>query len=149
MTSLPMPSPGMTAILCVAKASLRWTRIISARNIGYLGAMKRIAGFLAVFVLVAFAVLVVRETAAVVTLARDVHPVLGQVTLWTLLAIYAVCLGVPAVLFLRLPRPLVAPASEADPEFPRHLARLRQRLARNPHLHGHAIGDDRASVAQA
>ena len=72
--------------------------------------MRRIVTFLAVFVLVAFGVLVVRETAAVVALARDVHPILGQVTLWTLLAIYAICLGVPAVLFLRLPRPLVAPA---------------------------------------
>jgi hypothetical protein len=111
--------------------------------------MRRIVTFLAVFVLVAFGVLVVRETAAVVALARDVHPILGQVTLWTLLAIYAICLGVPAVLFLRLPRPLVAPASESDPEFPRHLARLRQRLASNPHLQAHPLGDDRAAVVQA
>jgi hypothetical protein len=111
--------------------------------------MKRIVGFLAVFVLVAFGVLVLRETAAVVALARDVHPVLGQVTLWALVVIYAVCLGVPAVLFLRLPRPLVPPASESDPEFPRYLARLRGRLARNPRLQGQAIGDDRAAVAQA
>lgn len=111
--------------------------------------MKRIVGFLAVFVLVAFGVLVLRETAAVVALARDVHPTLGQITLWTLLSIYAVCLGVPAVLFLRMPRPLVPPASESDPEFPRHLARLRLRLAGNPHLRGQTIGDDRAAVAQA
>jgi hypothetical protein len=111
--------------------------------------MRRIAAFLAVFVLVAFGVLVLRETAAVVALARDVHPVLGQVTLWTLVTIYAVCLGVPAVLFLRLPRPLVPPASEADPAFARHLARLRRRLQANPHLRGQTIGDDRAAIAQA
>lgn len=111
--------------------------------------MKRIALFLAVFVLVAFGVLVVRETAAVVALARDVHPFLGQVALWTLLTIYAVCLGVPAVLFLRLPRPLAPPASESDPEFPHHLARLRRRLEGNPHLRGQTIADDRAAVAQA
>jgi hypothetical protein len=126
-----------------------WSRIISAPNIRYLGRMKRIVAFLAVFVLVAFGVLVIRETAAVVALARDVHPLLGQVTLWTLLSIYAVCLGVPIVLFMRLPRPLTPPASESDAEFPRHLARLRRRLVGNPHLRGQTIGDDRAGVAQA
>ena len=36
-----------------------------------------------------FTVFVVRETAAVVALARDVHPLFGQVVLWALVAGYA------------------------------------------------------------
>jgi hypothetical protein len=111
--------------------------------------VKKIVGFLAAFVLVVFVVLVARETAAVVALARDVDPRLGQAVLWTLLAIYAVCLGVPAVLFLRLPKPLVPPPSEADPRFPAHLARLGARLARNPHLAAGSVTAEPASVRAA
>jgi hypothetical protein len=111
--------------------------------------MKRIVGFLAVFVIVAFAVFVVRETAGVVALAREVDPRLGQVVLWGLLAVYAVCLAVPAILYLRLPRPLVPPASEADPRFPEHLARLSRRLARNRHLDGADVTADPGRVKAA
>ncbi len=111
--------------------------------------MRRILTFLAAFTVVAFAVVVVRETAAVVALARDFHPVAGQVTLWTLLAVYIVCLGVPLVLFIRLPKPLVAPASESDPAFPRHLRDVRGRLLKNPHLRGVTITADRAGIQAA
>jgi hypothetical protein len=112
-------------------------------------AMKRILGFLAAFVIVAFAVFVVRETAAVVALARDVDPRLGQAVLWTLIAVYAVCLGVPAFLFLRLPKPLVPPPSEEHPDFPHHLGRLSRRLAHNRRLGGMTISPDTASVTSA
>ena len=111
--------------------------------------MKTIVGFLAAFVIVVFAVLVVRETAAVVALARDIDPRLGQAVLWTLLLVYAVCLAVPAVLFLRLPKPLVPPASDADPRFPDHLRRLAARLSRNAHLDGTAVTPDGASIGTA
>jgi len=111
--------------------------------------MKKIVTFLAAFVLVAFAVLVVRETAAVVALARDVHPTLGAVTLWGLLTVYAVCLGVPVALFLRLPRPLEPPPGDDD-ALERHLARLARRLRGNPHLAGaEPATDGRAAVERA
>lgn len=108
--------------------------------------MRRIVTFFAVFIIAVFCVVVVRETAAVVALARDIHPVVGQVTLWGLLLVYAVCVGVPVILLLRLPRPLRPPASESDPRFAPYLARLAARLSRNPHLNGVAITPDRAGV---
>lgn len=108
--------------------------------------MRRIVTFFAVFIIGVFCVLVVRETAAVVALARDIHPVVGQVTLWGLLLVYAVGVGVPVILLLRLPRPLLPPASESDPHFAPYLARLAARLSRNPYLHGVAITPDRAGV---
>ena len=111
--------------------------------------MRRILTFLAAFTVVAFSVIVVRETAAVVTLARDVHPVAGHVTLWILLSIYTLCLGVPLFLFLRMPKPLRPPASDTDPAFPGYVSRLRSRLLENTHLRGVTMTADRASIQAA
>ena len=84
------------------------------------------------FVLLSFGVVVVNQTAGVVALAGEVHPALGKVTLFGLLGTYAALIGVPVVLYVRLPKSLDPPRSEDDPEFPAHLERLRCRLAANP-----------------
>ncbi len=111
--------------------------------------MRRILTFLAAFIVIAFAVMVVRETTALVALARDFHPVAGQAVLWMLLSLYAICLGVPLFLFVRLPKPLTPPASETDPRFPGHLKNLQSRLLKNRHLRGVPITLDHASVQAA
>jgi hypothetical protein len=98
-------------------------------------------------VVLSFAVLVVNQTAQVVQLATAVHPGFGTATLWTLVAAYAAVVGVPLVLYLRLPSPLVPPASGDGPEFESHLRRLGQRLATSPHLAGVDLSD-RAGVEQ-
>jgi hypothetical protein len=77
---------------------------------------------------------VINQTAGVVALAKEVHPVLGTATLWGLLVIYAGIIGVPAVMIMRMPKPLVLPESDSGPEFEEHLKRLRDRLASNPLL---------------
>ena len=77
---------------------------------------------------------VINQTAGVVALAKEVHPVLGTATLWGLLAVYAGIIGVPAVMIMRMPKPLVLPESDSGPEFEEHLKRLRDRLASNPLL---------------
>jgi hypothetical protein len=87
-------------------------------------------------VLLSVCILVVNQTAQVVDLASKVHPTVGTVTLVALLAAYGGFLGVPIVLFIRLPSPLVPPASEAGPEFDDHLTKLSARLASSPHLAG-------------
>ena len=83
------------------------------------------------FVLLSFGVVVVNQTAGVVGLASEVHPALGKVTLIGLLGSYAALIGVPVVMFVRLPKSLDPPRSEDDPEFPAHLEHLRERLAAN------------------
>jgi hypothetical protein len=70
----------------------------------------------------------------VVQLAREVNPTLGTVTLWGLFCAYGGLIGVPVVILLRMPRPLVAPACEDGPEFDDHLKRLGDRLAANPRV---------------
>lgn len=97
--------------------------------------MKRAAVLLAVFVVVTIGLIVVRETAAVVVLARAIHPVFGHAVLLAFVVFYLVCLAVPAVMFLRLRSPLVPPAPDAPPaEVSRHLARVTDRLAAHPRV---------------
>lgn len=98
--------------------------------------LRRIVLLLSLFVLLAFAVFVVNQTAQVVELAGRIDPRLATATLWGLLALYAALLITPAVLWWRMPPPLEPPESEEDPRFDEHLARLRRRLAGNPHLLG-------------
>lgn len=90
-------------------------------------------------ILLTFGVLVVNQTAQVVQLANTAHPTLGRVTLWGLVTAYVGLAGVPLVLLLRLPRPLVPPESDEGPEFDEHLRRLGRRLAANPYVVGQGL----------
>lgn len=99
----------------------------------------RIALFLSAFVVVAFAVFLVNQTAQVVALADRAHPLFGDVVFWTLIALYAFCLLVPTFLILRLPPPLVPPEDETSAEFERHIELLTKRLRRNPMLRDRTI----------
>lgn len=111
--------------------------------------MKRIATLSAVLVTVVFVLFVLRETADVVGLASALHPTFGRVVLWCLVSLYAVCLGVPAALFLRLRAPLVPPPGESGEAFERYLRRLTKQLSRNPLLAGVPVTADRAGIERA
>jgi Domain of unknown function (DUF697) len=84
--------------------------------------------------LLSFCVVVVSQTAQVVILARQAHPVLGTVTLWGLIITYSGLIAVPVVMVLRMPRALTPPSSESGPEFEAHLAALGRRLQVNPRI---------------
>lgn len=99
----------------------------------------RLAMPLAALACLGCVVVLANQTVQLVGLVERMHPVLGITLLWTLLALYAICLAVPIVLFLRLPKPLKPPASEDSPEFPRHLAALGRRLRGNPLLAGQSV----------
>lgn len=94
--------------------------------------IKSMAVLVSGFILLSFGVVVVNQTAGVVSLASEVHPMLGKGTLVVLLGSYGALIGVPVVLFFRLPKSLDPPKSEDDPDFDGHLDRLRTRLAANP-----------------
>ncbi|HEX6588399.1 MAG TPA: DUF697 domain-containing protein [Longimicrobiales bacterium] len=110
--------------------------------------LLRIALFLSAFVTVAFIVFLVNQTAQLVALADRAHPLLGDALFWTLIALYAFCLLVPAFLILRLPPPLVPPEDETSAEFERHIERLTKRLRANPLLRGQSI-TERAQIESA
>jgi len=95
-----------------------------------------------------FVLFVVNQTAQAVGLADRVSPAFGTAVLWLLLGLYAALILAAAAFFLRLPRPLAPPATEAEPEFSRYLEALRKRLAANPRLRGHDLSD-RAGIEKA
>ncbi len=99
----------------------------------------RIGLLLSALILVAFVVFLVNQTAQIVALASQLHPVMGEVVFWALLLFYAICLLVPVVLYFRLPKALVPPESEESPHFEAHLAALRKRLDANPSLEGMSL----------
>ncbi len=88
-------------------------------------------------VVTSVAVIVVNQTAQVVGLAREVNPWLGTATLWGLISLYGVTLGVPVVMLARMPRPLEPPAADSGPEFDEHLRKLAERLrVEQPRVNG-------------
>jgi hypothetical protein len=91
------------------------------------------------FLVAAFVVFLVNQTAQLVGLADRLHPTLGTAVLWGLLLVYAGCALVPLAMLLRLPKPLRPPASETSPEFPAHLRALGLRLQGNPLLRERAL----------
>jgi hypothetical protein len=88
-------------------------------------------------------ILVVNQTAQVVQLAGTIHPSAGTATLWSLVAVYSAAVGVPLVLFIRLPRTLDPPSSADAPEFESHIQKLGDRLSSSPHLVGRDLSDRR------
>ena len=103
-------------------------------------AVKSVFFLLSLLILVWSIVFVINQTYQVVQLAEIAFgKEASQVVLWGLLAIYAVLILVPVVLFVRLPRALVPPRDEASPAFKKHLSRLRTRLKTNRRIEGFAL----------
>ena len=79
--------------------------------------VRNLALFGATVIVLSFVVFVVNQTAQVVQLASTFDPGAGKLVLTGLTGAYVVLLAVPVFLVLRLPRPLVPPASREGPEF--------------------------------
>src|SRR5512136_1369178 len=110
--------------------------------------IKNVVLVVSAVILFFFALFVVNQTAQVVGLADRVSPAFGTAVLWFLLGLYAALIIATAVFFLRMPKPLVPPDSEMEPEFSRHLDALRVRLASNPRLKGYDLSG-RAGIERA
>ncbi len=90
--------------------------------------------FVSILVVLLFFLFMANQTILITDFVDRLKPGLGTPVLYLLLAIYAVCLAVPLVIFLRYPRPLRAPATKTDPAYSQHLERLRIRLSGNPNI---------------
>jgi len=115
---------------------------------GMYNTVKNAALVVSGVILFFFVLFVVNQTAQLVALADRVSPAFGTAVLWFLLGLYAALILSAAAFFLRLPKPLVPPATEAEPEFSRYLDALRRRLAANPRLKGYDLSD-RAGIENA
>ena len=77
---------------------------------------KMLASFLvplAVMATLGFAIIVLNQTLQLVELADRVHPTFGTAVLFAIMAIFAICIVVPAYAFLGLPKPLIPPSETA------------------------------------
>lgn len=86
---------------------------------------------ISLIVLISFIVFVINQTIQVVGLASNINPLFGHIAAWALLTIYLVLLIIPLILYLRLPKVLQPPSSEASPNFDDFLQKLARRLKKN------------------
>lgn len=100
---------------------------------------RRILTFAAIFITVAVAVVLINQSLQLAMFAERLHPVAGDAVFWGLIFFFLALGLTPLVMYFRLPGALVPPESEDDPSFPTHLARLRERLERNPALTGRTL----------
>ena len=96
--------------------------------------LKRILIPLSILVIIAVALIIMRETREVVAIASAIHPLFGQVLLWLLLLIYAICIFVPIISFLRLPRGLLPPSAGDVHAQKAYIEKLARRLRSNRNL---------------
>lgn len=112
--------------------------------------MKRVVMPVAVLLILVFGLVVARETREVVVLAGAVHPFLGQFVLWVLLLTYMVCIAVPVVAFVRLPKRLVPPPADDVTAHKAYVTGLARRLRANRNLSTRDItATDSATVDRA
>jgi uncharacterized membrane protein len=96
--------------------------------------VKIIFTFIAAFVLVAFLILVINQTALLVNFASNINPYFGQILLAVLIVFYVVCILVPVILYLKMPKALQPPERAEGLEYDRFMEMLRKRLSANKHL---------------
>lgn len=111
-------------------------------------AAGRVGLAIAVLLTVLFAVFLINQTAAIVQLAGGVSPTLGRAALWGLMTLYAILLAVPAIMLLRLPRPLELPRSDDPATVEKYRRALTKRLQKNPRLRGQPL-ETKADVEAA
>jgi hypothetical protein len=109
--------------------------------------LKRIFIPISLLVIAAVALILVRETREVVALVTAIHPLMGQMLLWFLLALYALCILVPIVTFLRLPRGLLPPSADDVDAQKAYLEKLARRLRTNKNLINREVTPETVEVA--
>lgn len=105
---------------------------------------------LAILVMVGFTIIIVNQSFQLVELADRAHPIAGDVVFWSILALFGFAIAVPLFSLATLPAPLVPPDEAEGPAYEKHLARLKKRLARNPHVTGAPgeVADVEAALTQ-
>lgn len=110
--------------------------------------LKKIVLTVAAFILLVFAVFLFNQTMQIVQSARALNPVFGDAVMWALIFLYAALLATPFVLWFRLPKRMLPPATNEGEAYDAFLAGFKKRLARNPRLRGLGL-DSPEDVATA
>ncbi|MDW7739344.1 MAG: DUF697 domain-containing protein [Bacillota bacterium] len=114
------------------------------------GFIKKIMVTITAFLTLLFILFVINQTSQAVSLATGIHPVLGQIVLYLLLAVYAAVIIVPLFLIFKRPLTLFPPEDTEGEEYRRYLQQLAKRLSRNPHVKDDKIDpEDREAIDAA
>jgi len=101
--------------------------------------LRTILLLLASLVLFYVGVTLLANLARLADVAEHFSPGAGQPVFWGLVVLFVGLAAWPLLLFHRLPRALVPPATAEGPAYEAYLARLRLQLRDNPHLVGRSL----------
>lgn len=101
--------------------------------------IKRFALLLSAFFILVSVVFVFNQTIQIVQSARAVNAVFGNGVLWALIFTYCIFLVTPFVLWSRLPKRKLPPATTEGAVYDAFLSDFKKRLARNPRLRGRVL----------
>ncbi len=97
---------------------------------------KRIVLVVAAFIVVVFGIFLFNQTTQIVQSARAVNIVFGNGVMWGLIFTYCLLLTTPLVLWFRLPKRILPPATSEGEVYDRFLLDFKKRLSRHPRLRG-------------
>ena len=110
--------------------------------------IKNAAIVLSILLIFLLALFVINQTVEVTELASRLSPGFGKGILWFLICLYTALILWTVMFFVRLPKPLIPPQSETEPQFSEYLEILRKRLSANPRLRGCDLSN-RAGIKKA
>jgi len=113
------------------------------------GFIKRVVMVVALFFTVLLVIFVINQTNQLVSFAAGISPVLGQVLLYLLLAVYAAVIIVPLVAIYSKPPALLPPEDVESEQYKFYLKKLAARLAKNPHLGKAAVDPEQPEEIEA
>jgi DMSO/TMAO reductase YedYZ heme-binding membrane subunit len=89
---------------------------------------KSILLVVAAFILVVFAVFLFNQTMEIVQSTRAINVALGDGVMWALIFTYCILLTTPLVLWFRLPKRTLPPATPEGEDYDRFLLDFKKRL---------------------
>jgi hypothetical protein len=114
------------------------------------GLIKKVVALAAIFLTALFVIFVINQTNQVVGFSANIHPLLGQIVLYTLLTVYAVVILVPLAAIFRRPVAMFPPEDTESEAYRIYLRKLSARLAGNPNLKSTTVkADDLPSIEAA
>jgi len=95
------------------------------------GKIKKLVVILGLGFGVLFVVFIINQSVQVVSLARALHPIAGEVVKYLLLLVYFTLLSVSLYYFIKLPKPLVLPWGRDSKDYDQFLVKIASRLKKN------------------
>ncbi|KAB2310681.1 DUF697 domain-containing protein [Betaproteobacteria bacterium SCN2] len=112
--------------------------------------IARILTLLAILVLLYLGLVIVASVTQIADAADRIYLGAGQPLFWVMIVALVLLLLIPVYLYLRLPKPLIQPATDSGPEYEKYLAELLLRMQKNPLLRGMPLDiRDNMSIAMS